>query len=266
MKRLFSAVILCSVGLFSPRVLCQKSQMVPLQVEAAVGWNHFTHSGVNQDMQIIRDSTHYSYGIPFDNFGRAPNFSLMVSTPLLAGVSAGISVQYCITDSYYPFTGGTLTAQTVTEIEYSLSRFSPQAFVQYSLPLDWDVPSVFAIRVFGGPTFVRLRKDFYFAFAPISPSLPFLLLPTALHIRGGYEAVNPEVGANISFGVQVLQNVRLGGFVSGVFSPSKTVSGSFGSVVLQEIRSNEQFKEVYLRDVSLKYTGYTVGGSLEFGL
>ena len=244
----------------------QDSTAIPLRVETEVGWNRFVHSGVDNDMTIIRDSTQYTdYAIPIGRFGHGPNLNLIISTDVANHISAGLSIQYYGTRGYYGLDGGTISAQTATEVEYAFSRIASQAVFEYTAPFRWQLPISVSVRVLLGASFVELRKDINFAFTPATPMFPLFLPPFALHIIGQYSAVNPEIGSHLSLAIGILSNVRLKCTVGWVFSPSTTVQGSFSSMVIQEIQASEPFKEVLLRGVNLGYQGTTLGAGFEFG-
>jgi hypothetical protein len=259
------ALIFCVA--LPPITLAQESSTIPINIETTLGWNQFTFSGINDDMRAIRDSMNYShFDIPIGNFGKDFNFGMSVSTDITNDVSAGISIQYCMTRGYYRYDGTTLTSQIATEQEYALSRIVPQVAVEYSHRMHTAAPITVSARGLIGVTFVDLRKDFNFAFAPQSPNPPFPFLPPfVLHVTGQYQVINPELGAQVSLSVGIFSNIRFKASIAIVYSPSKEVSGEFDSVTLQEILTEESFKNVLLRNVNLGYYGATIGGGLEFG-
>ena len=264
--RIVSALIICLI--FPSLTLGQETTIIPVKIETSLGWNQFTYSGINDDMRVIRDSMNYShFDIPLRNFGRDLNVGMIISTIVTSDVSAGISLQYCVTRGYYRYDGTTLSSQIATEQEYALSRIVPQLTIEFSHRMHTAEPVTVSARGLIGLTFIDMRKDFNFAFAPQSPTPPFPFLPPfALHVTGQYHAANPEIGAQLSLSIGIVANIRFKASFAFVYSPSKDVSGEFDSVTLQEILTEEPFKNVLLRNVNLGYYGTTIGGGLEFGL
>jgi hypothetical protein len=248
--------------------LSQETANIPLRVETSIGWNIFTHSGVNDDMRAVRDSTQFTdFSIPIGKFGRDYNLGLIVSTLLTDDISFGLSVQYYGTRGYYGFNGTTISGHTATDVEYAFSRIAPQLTADYSQHIAWIMAFKVGIRISAGAVFVNLRKDYNFAYVEYSPTFPLTLAsPAALHIIGQYQALNPELGSTIFLSIPIINNLRFKASISGVLSPSKEVSGSFSALAMQAIRSNEFFKETLLRDINLGYSGITLGCGFEFGL